>query len=266
MKTRSRHRTLVLATLLAGMALATSGPQAAAQILDVRPILDCIEYTPGSKELTAWWGYDNRAQSTFINPGADNFFDGPTPFLGQPNLFLSGEHHHVFSVPFDPGATPSLTWTVLEHSATASNDPHLYCNYIPRTMMWAGDWASDIGYRRGDVVRHGGSTWVAKQDSSGVPPAEGETWALLATKGDTGQAGPQGPQGPPGPAGALVASLTHTFPASGKLTISDPSVTATSVIVVQYVGGGVLRRITVRDGGFTAIGRPRKQFRYVVFP
>jgi hypothetical protein len=61
------------------MALATSGPQAAAQIMDVRPILDCIEYTPGNTELTAWWGYDNRAHSTFIKPGADNFFDGPTP-------------------------------------------------------------------------------------------------------------------------------------------------------------------------------------------
>jgi hypothetical protein len=94
----------------------------------VRPLLDCVEHTPGKKELTAWWGYDNRGQPTFINVGNDNLFSGPSPFLGQPNLFLEGEHHYVFSVTFDPATMPSLTWTLIEHSATASNDPHRYCN------------------------------------------------------------------------------------------------------------------------------------------
>jgi hypothetical protein len=51
------------------------------------------------------------------------------------------------------------------------------------------------------------------------------------------------------------------------MTITDPSATAASLIFVQYLGGGVTPciTVTVRDGGFAVVGRPRRQFRYVVF-
>lgn len=89
--------------------------------------------------------------------------------------------------------------------------------------------------------------------------------------GPTGPTGPPGPQGPPGPPGSgnTFPSPVHTFPQGGVRTVADLNVTSTSVILLQYVGGGwhptqpmVLR---VEAGQFTARGQAGRQFRYVVF-
>lgn len=55
-------------------------------------------------------------------------------------------------------------------------------------------------YERGDVVTWGGSTWVAKEDTTekpGLSPA----WQLSCKRGSPGKSGPQGIAGPAGPRG-----------------------------------------------------------------
>ena len=71
-------------------------------------------------------------------------------------------------------------------------------------------------------------------------------------------------------AGALVfPSLVYKFPHDGILTIIDPNVTSTSVIILQYVGGEgnpkELIVLHVGAGQFTAQGKKGRRFRYVVF-
>jgi hypothetical protein len=86
-----------------------------------------------------------------------------------------------------------------------------------------------------------------------------------------GAPGPQGPPGPPGNPNIFPSGQVYTFPSNGRLTITDSNVTATSVIVLQYVGGGVAPPlspnpilISTAPGQFTASGVVSKQFRYVV--
>ena len=89
--------------------------------------------------------------------------------------------------------------------------------------------------------------------------------------GATGPTGPPGPQGPPGPPGSgnTFPSPVHTFPQGGALSVEDLNVTSTSVILLQYVGGGAHPTqpsvVRVQAGRFIAKGQPGRQFRYVVF-
>lgn len=95
--------------------------------------------------------------------------------------------------------------------------------------------------------------------------------SILLPAPAAGPAGPPGPPGPPGTAGTFPSPLVHTFPRGGVLTIEDPNVKATSVILLQYVGGGggwnprELVVVHVEAGRFVARGRTDRQFRYVVF-
>lgn len=56
---------------------------------------------------------------------------------------------------------------------------------------WKGEWNSSTQYRRGDVVVHQGSAYVALNDNEGSAPPSAN-WDLLASKGDQGNQGPQG--------------------------------------------------------------------------
>ena len=77
-------------------------------------------------------------------------------------------------------------------------------------LTWRGTWSSATGYVISDAVEHNGSSWVAKQASTGSAPAQGSSdWDLLAQKGETGDQGPTGavgPQGAEGPQGAAGAT------------------------------------------------------------
>jgi hypothetical protein len=57
-------------------------------------------------------------------------------------------------------------------------------------LNWKGAWDPAASYAADDAVSHEGSSWVAKQTSTGVAPAEGAAWTILARKGDKGPAGP----------------------------------------------------------------------------
>lgn len=60
----------------------------------------------------------------------------------------------------------------------------------PEGLNWKGAWDPAATYAADDAVSHAGSSWVAKQPSTGVAPAEGAAWTILARKGDKGPAGP----------------------------------------------------------------------------
>jgi hypothetical protein len=77
-------------------------------------------------------------------------------------------------------------------------------------FVWRGEWDAVTVYAPLDAVFHAGSSWLAKTASTGVTPAEGADWQLVAAAGEigptgatgaTGGQGPQGDQGPIGPDG-----------------------------------------------------------------
>lgn len=98
---------------------------------------------------------------------------------------------------------------------------------MPRTILGKvsltpkGEYSPDTAYTALDVVSYGGSSWLALQDVTGVAPVEGESWMLLAQKGDQGEQGIQGIQGiqgetgGPGPTGPQGASFTRLEKTAG---------------------------------------------------
>jgi len=87
--------------------------------------------------------------------------------------------------------------------------------------------------------------------------------------GPQGIPGPPGPQGPAGPAGLGIQFLSgvETFPPGGAITVSHPSITASSLLLVNYVNGSRGNACSVDNQGAgwaTLSGSPNKQFRFVV--
>jgi hypothetical protein len=83
--------------------------------------------------------------------------------------------------------------------------------------------------------------------------------------------GAPGAQGPPGNTNVFPSAQVYTFPSNGTLTIFDPNVTRTSLIVLLYVAGGIPPAlsqnpvlISSAPGQFTAAGVVNKPFRYAV--
>jgi hypothetical protein len=68
-------------------------------------------------------------------------------------------------------------------------------------LNWKGPWVATTTYVSDDAVSYNGSSWVAKQTNTNVPPVEGAIWTILAKKGDPGPQGVAGIQGPQGIAG-----------------------------------------------------------------
>jgi hypothetical protein len=181
-------------------------------------------------KLTAAFSID--ANTLVLYLGADNFLpveDIPAINAFDPNVFAP-------PIAFPPGFTPLLMSITL--------DPTL----IPILKWFLGCEVLEID--------------TASLASSGLLfPAPGS--------GPTGATGPTGPPGPPGGGNIYPSALIHTFPRGGVLRIEDSNVAATSVILLQYVGGGgnpsELLVLNVEAGRFTAKGRAGRQFRYVVF-
>jgi type VI secretion system Hcp family effector len=73
----------------------------------------------------------------------------------------------------------------------------------PKGLSWRGAWGEAIQYKVDEAVSHEGSAWIAKKESVGVTPADGDVWSLLAARGLQGVDGPQGPIGPVGPQGVV---------------------------------------------------------------
>lgn len=58
------------------------------------------------------------------------------------------------------------------------------CRDSVNAILAAGPFSASNAYKAGNVVTYGGSTWRAKQASTGQTPAENEYWTCLAAKGD----------------------------------------------------------------------------------
>lgn len=94
---------------------------------------------------------------------------------------------------------------------------HTNCKAGEQLIEWSGsavtfrgNWSRTVSYRSHDVVGYGGSAYLAKRTSRGIPPTNTTSWGLLAAKGAAGakgatgangSSGAPGPVGPAGPAG-----------------------------------------------------------------
>jgi len=106
--------------------------------------------------------------------------------------------------------------TVIEVNVPGPQGPAGAVQYKPK-----GIWSAFANYSANHQVSHEGTSYVAQRPSTGVVPAEGDDWTLLAAKGEggaqgvkgdkgdrgfqglIGPAGPQGPEGPTGPQGPV---------------------------------------------------------------
>lgn len=61
-----------------------------------------------------------------------------------------------------------------------------------------GPYSEGTTYHPLDLVQYNGSSFLVKQDATGITPAEGEYYTLLAQKGETGPAGKDGEKGDQG--------------------------------------------------------------------
>ena len=241
------------------------------------PYLDCVIYNAGQHTVIGFLGHVSTYDSALSLSNGDNFFDPPPDTRGQPTIFQPGFHPRVFTVVYSLDDVPDLTWFLLGQPLLIANDPAHYCT--GDRPLWRGAWNGTTSYVVNDAVSYDGSSWVALRTSTNAVPLEGADWALLARKGDTGRqgdtgpkgdtgpAGPAGPPGPPGPTNVFVSGQVYTFGVGGTVTITDPNVTADSVIVIQYIDhGGKPTAVTdVSQGQFTVTGSTGKRFRYVVF-
>jgi hypothetical protein len=261
--------------------------------------------TPPVKGI-AIWGYTNTNNSTVtLKIGTKNFFFPSPEDRGQVEQLNPGTFQQAFAVVWDPIVQYDLTWVLDTHPVTANFNTATIprCFKSDSGIDLKGPWTSTANYVMKDAVSYQGTSWIARRNNVNVMPSEGEDWMILAQMGDTGSqgakgdpgatgaAGAEGPagamgpkgatgpqgipgpqglqglQGPPGPAGnGLNVSPIRTFPKCGALTIDDSRVTANSMIILEYVGGDLLKPITTKimDGKFIVMGLPNRQFRYIV--
>jgi hypothetical protein len=292
-------------TAAAAAAVVLTAPAVATAAFDVIPTVDCMDAAGinsiGQPQTTAWFGYNNPNPAQVDVPvGSGNIILQPPNFrVGQPTAFLPGVHHRVWSLTFAPVEQPVIDWVLQGAEAAADpTDASIPSCAATGNVVWAGGWAGGTRYTPDELVTFGGSSWLASAISTGDTPAlASPSWVQLAargpagadgpagTRGAEGPAGPRGAEGPagskgadgaPGPAGpagdptTFPAARTYRLDHHGTATIKDPHITATSLVVVQYVGSGPrtlepTRVVSTRAGAFTVAGTPRAQVRYVVF-
>lgn len=92
------------------------------------------------------------------------------------------------------GSIASTTITSVFNPHTKKPD---YVAQVESTMTGAmdfkGEYAAMSNYSTADVVTYSGSSFVARQPSTGQTPAEGAYWQTLAAKGTSGTNGNDGP-------------------------------------------------------------------------
>jgi hypothetical protein len=261
----------------------------------------------GDPQVTAWFGYNNPNSAAIEIPlGSDNIvLQLPNFRTGQTTTFQPGVHRRAWSTTFVPAQQPLVQWVLQRAEVSAdSADPSIPSCAATGNIVWAGVWAAGTRYTTDELVTFGGGSWLGSAISTGDTPAlDSPSWVQLAArgpagadgaggpagpKGADGAAGPAGPKGadgaagPAGPKGAdgapgpardrttFPAARTYRLDHHGTATIKDPHITATSMIVVQYVGSGPrtlkpTRVVSTRRGAFTVAGTARAQVRYVVY-
>lgn len=150
---------------------------AVAQAGLITPFVNCVSFNEAQNELSVNFGYVNADTSDdFVAISSDNFISPPPEDRDQTTFFQMGVTFQAWSTTIFLSNTPSITWTVLGQSVTATNDPSKYCA--------------------------GGSGPPGPPGAQGPAGPQGDP----GPQGTTGAAGPQGPQGPAGPQGATGAA------------------------------------------------------------
>jgi hypothetical protein len=114
---------------------------------------------------------------------------------------------------------------------------------VAARLVWRGPWAADTQYATRDVVSYGGSSWWALRPSTGVVPAEGADWSLLAAKGDPGVS-PTLPDATATVKGAvaLAGNLTGTADepvVTTTFTVNDGTEQVTQTMPLDEYAGGL---------------------------
>ena len=71
-----------------------------------------------------------------------------------------------------------------------------------------GEYDANVSYKKLDIVRYDGSSWLVLKNITGVTPTEGMYYMLLSERGEDGHEGPQGPAGPAGDSVTVDTTLT----------------------------------------------------------
>jgi hypothetical protein len=96
----------------------------------------------------------------------------------------------------------------------------------PKGLNWRGAWDATVDYVLDDAVSFDGSSWRALRASTGLPPVEGDDWALVARKGDDGEDG-------------SVSGGVSSVSAASPLSVTNPTTTpAIALGVVPAANGG----------------------------
>jgi hypothetical protein len=142
----------------------------------------------------------------------------------------------------------------------------------PSYLIYRGEWAPDVDYIDGDVVKVNGLYYqgIGRTIVPGYFPAVPKTGTPEGSSSDWHVVNPHAYPilNFPAAAGAnvLLSTDVFTFPRNGRLTITDARITPDTVVQVEYVGGSLLPGLAVdiAAGRFTAVGLPGKKFRYVL--
>lgn len=97
---------------------------------------------------------------------------------------------------------------------------------------YAGAYNAATAYTAGQIVTYQGSTWLATAAATGVTPANGATWALLAVKGDPGLGGSGTCTTVTSAYSASAGDVVLANAASGSLSVTLPASPVTDAVVV----------------------------------
>ena len=105
-------------------------------------------------------------------------------------------------------------------------------------IRWRGVYSPSESYVVGDVVRHGGRSYICVTDTTLVDPPASQ-WEVMAADGAAGSSGPIGATGPTGPAGTSGAPVDAQYVVmAADGTLSNESVlTAGNHVTVSAASG-----------------------------
>ena len=122
--------------------------------------------------------------------GVSGVYVGPAPLPAGFNVWVDTEGETP--VPEDGGYyVPSvdehgnITWTASEDNMPVIT-PRNIKGLRGDSFLWRGDYDATKIYLPMDVARYNGSSWLCLEECYEVTPAEGQYWARIAAKGDSG--------------------------------------------------------------------------------